>query len=117
MGETGSTHTVLEGLKGRDHMRKYVKTGSLFPVALISQDRIMVMNLSDFIISDEFLGQLLEMSTPRNGGKVSSENAQYPTYCIITELLSQIFRETLFTLLQIHSGNNCPIMCKQMISK
>ncbi|PNF42568.1 hypothetical protein B7P43_G05437 [Cryptotermes secundus] len=59
MGET-----VLEGLKGRDHMRKYVKIGSIFPVALISQDRIMVMNVLDFIISDEFLGQLLEMSTP-----------------------------------------------------
>jgi hypothetical protein len=56
----------------------------------------MVMNLLDFIIGDEFLGQLLEMSTPPNGGRVSSENAQYPTSCIITKLLSQIFRETKY---------------------
>jgi hypothetical protein len=36
MGEMGNTYTILEGLKGRDHMRKYVKIGSIFPAALIS---------------------------------------------------------------------------------
>jgi hypothetical protein len=36
MGEMESRYTILEGLKGRDHMGKYVKIGRKFPVALIS---------------------------------------------------------------------------------
>lgn len=51
-----------EGKRSHEEIHKnwkHISSGTY-----LSQDRIMVMNILDFIIGDEFLGQLLEMFTP-----------------------------------------------------